>query len=666
MAKKLSVLCESLIKVLFLVSFCTVTVIGRNLTATQSPEAEAPTAPQSVVSHKPANRVPRTNLVVAAVGDSSIHERWFEDFDHATWDLAAFYFGNRNDFTCEQCVHVESGAGTKWSFLYKFAKSDVFQKKFAKQYKQLYVTDDDIVQTSASISRAFALMQQYGLLLAQPSLCSPFESATWQNPLYKDARLVLQYTTFVEIMVPMFNMNFFTSKVIATLEHAETGHGLDWVWPFILGYPQDKIAIINDICVIHPKKELQPGTKLTIYKEHNPHAELVAVLAKFGYESEILKKKYDMGYLQPSWLGRRWQPWYQDLLRLAGLKDVYEVKNAAKGPHKGVKFVSAETGAPGVGRLRPHHHIQTVTNAIKYLGFPGGQANTTGLHKYLVVVSVHKDSRWLWANASAQYDTLAIASEGQAAQVEQACPHCVYVYAHSLDPVAGRYAALYQLIHQTRWQTQIAGKYDYIYFPEEEIVQAVSSINRMFEVAAEFQLDLAHPSWCSPEDTVSWHMDLLRMHPTTLLRHTTYVETAAPLWSHSFWDQYVAPNLKDIDRGFGLDFVWPYLADYPEDEVAVIDDTCVMRPTHILGPSPLSKAAKLSQDELTTKVDAEEVRTLVSVDYNPNKHRHIAYKAQDVMSWVLQPWYKQMLSMNHLLVTQVRRWDMRLIVDDTP
>jgi hypothetical protein len=88
---------------------------------------------------------------------------------------------------------------------------------------QLYVTDDDIVQTSASISRSFALMQQYGLLLAQPSLCSPFESATWQNPLYKDARLILQYTTFVEIMVPMFNMNFFTSKVIATLEHAETG-----------------------------------------------------------------------------------------------------------------------------------------------------------------------------------------------------------------------------------------------------------------------------------------------------------------------------------------------------------------------------------------------------------------------------------------------------------
>ena len=35
---------------------------------------------------------------------------------------------------------------------------------------------------------------------------------------------------------------------------------------------------------------------------------------------QILRKKYDMGYLQPSWLGRRWQPWYQDLLQLAGVK----------------------------------------------------------------------------------------------------------------------------------------------------------------------------------------------------------------------------------------------------------------------------------------------------------------------------------------------------------
>lgn len=88
---------------------------------------------------------------------------------------------------------------------------------------QVYVTDDDIAQTAASMSRSFAVMQQHGLQLAQPSLCSGFESHTWQPPLFRDPRVMLQFTTFVEIMVPMFNMEFFTSKVIETLENAQTG-----------------------------------------------------------------------------------------------------------------------------------------------------------------------------------------------------------------------------------------------------------------------------------------------------------------------------------------------------------------------------------------------------------------------------------------------------------
>lgn len=70
--------------------------------------------------------------------------RWLTHFDTATWDLALFYFGRKGNFTCEQCVHVESGTGTKWSFLYKFGMSELFQTQFAKQYKQ--VLDTDVAQ----------------------------------------------------------------------------------------------------------------------------------------------------------------------------------------------------------------------------------------------------------------------------------------------------------------------------------------------------------------------------------------------------------------------------------------------------------------------------------------------------------------------------------------
>ena len=40
---------------------------------------------------------------------------------------------------------------------------------------------------------------------------------------------------------------------------------------------------------------------------------------------QVLRNKYDMGYLQPSWLGRKWQPWYQDLLDLAGIKGMFNL-----------------------------------------------------------------------------------------------------------------------------------------------------------------------------------------------------------------------------------------------------------------------------------------------------------------------------------------------------
>ena len=56
--------------------------------------------------------------------------------------------------------------------------------------------------------------------------------------------------------------------------------------------------------------------------------------------------------------------------------DTYEVRNAAQGPHKGSKFVSTETGAPGVGRLRRRHRVQTMTHALKFLRLQSNDVQT--------------------------------------------------------------------------------------------------------------------------------------------------------------------------------------------------------------------------------------------------------------------------------------------------
>ena len=34
------------------------------------------------------------------------------------------------------------------------------------------------------------------------------------------------------------------------------------MWPFLLKYPRNKVAIIDDVCMIHPRRHKEPGTSL--------------------------------------------------------------------------------------------------------------------------------------------------------------------------------------------------------------------------------------------------------------------------------------------------------------------------------------------------------------------------------------------------------------------
>ena len=73
------------------------------------------------------------------------------------------------------------------------------------------------------VYREYILDPEISLALEPCCLCSSYESAIWQPPLYKDPRMVLQFTTFVEIVVPMFSKELFTLQVVATVGNAETG-----------------------------------------------------------------------------------------------------------------------------------------------------------------------------------------------------------------------------------------------------------------------------------------------------------------------------------------------------------------------------------------------------------------------------------------------------------
>ena len=88
----------------------------------------------------------------------------------------------------------------------------------------MYIPDDDIVQLSSSVNRAFDIQEVYGLDLAQPSLCSRIESDSVHGQgMYMESPTVLRYGTFVEIMVPLFSMDFFKGNVTDTLSTSASG-----------------------------------------------------------------------------------------------------------------------------------------------------------------------------------------------------------------------------------------------------------------------------------------------------------------------------------------------------------------------------------------------------------------------------------------------------------
>lgn len=70
------------------------------------------------------------------------------------------------------------------------------------------------------------------------------------------------------------------------------GYGLDWIWPFLLGYPQERIAVIDEVCVIHPRKVLQQRGKVSMYEVKPTFkgwelAEEKDQFAKFGYSAKV-------------------------------------------------------------------------------------------------------------------------------------------------------------------------------------------------------------------------------------------------------------------------------------------------------------------------------------------------------------------------------------------
>jgi hypothetical protein len=617
---------------------------------------------------------------------------WLEDFHLANWDIAVIYYGNKTNFTCPECIHVEYNKGAKWRVVYQFTQGADFQEHYSTQYQQVYMPDDDIIQTGVIINTIFDVQQQYHLDLCQPSLCSATESFTWARDLWKEMPSVLRYTTFIEVMVTQFSMRFFKQSVIPTLRYAESAYGLDWVWPFLMGFPQDRIAIIDEVCVIHPQKESQPIGKASMYDTMSmqPKAEEASAYKRWHYTSQVLDHRFGMKWREQSRLGQVWQPWYAEMLRQAGLKAVNERAAIGSGPAKGIKLVpddrmlallqpgaaelsttdkldlGRKAGSPDAKLPQQQQNQKVLSSEIiqhdlEMSGFaswlttplnaPKPTMSPRGKRRNLVVAVVRDKQQvpgWLAHNEKATWDLVLYSI----ATLELECSHCLFAEQFPQGSNATRFQLMYNLTQTELWGRRVGQRgYDYVYFPEDDIVQNVDMVNRLFELMQQHKLDLGHPSLCSNLDSDMRHLELLHSAPTMVLRYTTWVGLTAPAFSMAFFEEHVMSTLEHAVYGHGLDWLWPWLAGYPHDKIAVLDDMCVMRPTHLLPPKGRSKQLTAQQEGAAQE---EERDQLERFGYNPAA-RGLHERPVEVVGYVPQPWYASLLQKGGLQVVMVQR-----------
>jgi hypothetical protein len=239
------------------------------------------------------NKIKRRNLLVAPVGDDWSASVWMDRPEAATFDIIALYFGDNATYSCPLCKDVVHAKGPKWRLFLDFSNSENWSTLSSK-YDYIMLPDDDLHMNTCAINKVFSTMKTYDLLMAQPSVCHARGSATWRPELHQNPSYLLRYTTFVEVMAPTYRMDFYHSVIRATFSKYWTyvGWGLDSIWPALLHYPEDRIAVIDAVCMRHVPTQGGMGTagkKSSVYapglSPYTAKQEELIVFSAFNYSS---------------------------------------------------------------------------------------------------------------------------------------------------------------------------------------------------------------------------------------------------------------------------------------------------------------------------------------------------------------------------------------------
>ncbi|MDB5929516.1 MAG: hypothetical protein JWR60_1223 [Polaromonas sp.] len=188
----------------------------------------------------------RQNLIVARVGQNSLHSTWLAPAENRNWDLYLCPYQQLPAASAPDCTLGKVIAGPKWTGLRELLN----EWPGWQDYERIWLPDDDILASPDTINRMFSLAEALEFDLCAPALHEASYYAHYST--MRNRRCFARRTGFVEIMVPCFSTRAL-KQLLPTLDLSPTGWGwgLDSLWPKLLGYRN--IGIIDAATVVHTR-----------------------------------------------------------------------------------------------------------------------------------------------------------------------------------------------------------------------------------------------------------------------------------------------------------------------------------------------------------------------------------------------------------------------------
>jgi hypothetical protein len=224
----------------------------------------------------------RRNLILAAVGDESVHRTWLTGRERS-FDLGLVYFGDHpGRFAADADFYFER-KGIKYELLHEAASS---LGPALTEYERVWMPDDDIAADAMRINKLFELAAEHRLAVCQPGIGSgdvSFKSLR-AHPDY-----LLRYTRFVEIMCPLFSRDAL-KRVLPTFTLNVSAWGIDWLWASM--FRPEELAVIDAAPVDHTRP-LQSGGVHRRFAAMgiDPREEHRQVMRQFGIENRRFHKQ---------------------------------------------------------------------------------------------------------------------------------------------------------------------------------------------------------------------------------------------------------------------------------------------------------------------------------------------------------------------------------------